>query len=161
VRAPLLFALALLGGCGPPETGNYAEGAPPPAPGGNRWRYSLDIPARFVREDVQGIDSAVARYHAPNVVLSMDHGMYGGAPTCSSDNCELVEEKLDGHDAVIGRYRFRPAEENGRGPFFVDVYVELGRHSLEEGLNMRAHCRTQVACDQALAIFRNVRFQRL
>jgi hypothetical protein len=162
----LLFALALLGGCGPSEpgndpTGNYPEGSPPPAPGGNRWRYSLNIPAGFVREDVQGIDSAVARYHAPNVVLSMDHGMYGGAPTCSSDNCELIEEELDGKDAVIGRYRFRPSEEQGRGPFFVDVYVELGRHALEEGLNMRAHCETQAACDRALAIFRNVRFHRL
>ena len=161
MRALLLAALALLAGCERAEPANYAEGSPPPAPGGNQWRYSLDIPAGFVREDVQDIDSAVARYRGPGTVLAMDHGMYGGAPTCSAADCELIREELDGQDAVIGRYRFRPGEEQGRGPFFIDVYVQLRRHPLEEGLNMRAHCETELACDRALAIFRTVRFERV
>jgi hypothetical protein len=129
----------------------------------NQWRYSLNIPAEFVRQDVQGIDSAVAEYRGPDAVLSMDHGMYGGAPTCAAPTrgCELIEEELDGQDATIGRYRFRPEEEQGRGPFFVDVYVQLRKHPIEEGLNMRARCKTQAACDRALAVFRTVRFARV
>ena len=129
----------------------------------NQWRYSLDIPAGFVRQDVQGIDSAVAEYRGPGAVLSMDHGMYGAAPTCAptTGNCKLIEEELDGHTAVIGRYRFRPEEEQGRGPFFLDIYVQLRKHPIEEGLNMRARCESQAACDRALAIFRTVRFERV
>ena len=129
----------------------------------NQWRYTLDIPADFVRQDVQGIDSAVAEYRGPGAVLNMDHGMYGGPPTCApaTPDCELIEEELDGHDAVIGRYRFRPEQEEGRGPFFLDSYVQLRKHPIEEGLNMRARCQTQAACDRALAIFRSVRFERV
>lgn len=160
MRPALLAALALLAACEEPERANYAQGSPPPAPGGNAWRYRLDIPAGFVREDVQGIDSEVARYTGPDVVLSMDHGMYGGAPTCSSSGCTLTEETLGGRRALIGRYRFRPGEEQGRGKFFVDVFFELRRQPLEEGLNLRAHCETKAACDRALAIFRTIRFER-
>ncbi|HEX9955128.1 MAG TPA: hypothetical protein VGB48_07940 [Allosphingosinicella sp.] len=145
-----LAGLALLTGCGGPDA---------PA-GGNQWRYSLAVPVDFKPEQVQGIDSAVARYRGPGAVLSLDHGMYGGAPTCSGTGCELVEEQLDGHRAVIGRFRFRPAEQQGRGPFFVHVYVQLRRQPLEEGLEMRASCESQEACDRALAIFRTVLFER-
>jgi hypothetical protein len=156
----VLIALALLAACDRASPSNTAEVGPPPAPGENQWRYTLAVPAEFVRQDVQGIDSAVAEYRGPGAVLNMDHGMYGGAPTCSSSDCTLSEEELDGHAAVIGRFRFSPAHAKGRGPFFVDVYVELRRHPVEEGLSMRASCRTQAACDQALAIFRSVRFHR-
>lgn len=156
----MLAALALLAACDRPEPVRYPEGSPPPAPGGNQWRYTLDIPSGFAREEVQGIDSEVARYRGPEVVLSMDHGMYGGAPTCSGSGCTLSEETLGGRRATVGRYRFRPGQAQGRGPFFVDVYFELRRQPLEEGLNLRAHCETQAACDRALAIFRTVRFER-
>ena len=137
--------------------------APSADVGANQWRYSLNIPAAFVRQDVQGIDSAVAEYLGPDTVLSMDHGMYGAAPTCApaTKTCELTKEELDGHGAVIGRYRFRAAEVQGRAPFFLDIYVELRKHPIEEGLNMRARCQTQAACDRALAIFRTVRFERV
>ncbi|HEY7810641.1 MAG TPA: hypothetical protein VIA98_09695 [Allosphingosinicella sp.] len=118
------------------------------------------MPADFVREDAQGVDSALARYRGPGAVLSIEHGMYGGAPTCSGTGCELAEEQLDGHRAVIGRFRFRPEEQQGRGPFFVHVYVQLRRQPLEEGLEMRASCESQEGCDRALAIFRGVRFER-
>jgi hypothetical protein len=146
--------MALLAACGPDH---YAQS------GNNQWRYSLDIPTDFVRQDVQGIDSAVAQYRGPGAVLSMDHGMYGGAPTCAAatSGCALTEEKLGGQDAVVGRYRFRPREEQGRGPFFVDIYVRLRHRPIEEGLNMRASCDTAAACNRALAIFRAVRFERL
>jgi hypothetical protein len=151
---PSLAALSLAA-CG--------SGFSPADSSANQWRYSLDIPTAFVRQEAQGIDSAVAEYRGPGAVLNMDHGMYGGAPTCApaTANCALIEEELDGQDAVIGRYRFRPEEEGGRGPFFLDIYVELRKHPIEEGLNMRARCETQAACDRALAIFRTVRFQRV
>jgi hypothetical protein len=159
VRSPLLrlvtpsLAALSLAACG--------SGFSPADSSGNQWRYSLDVPADFVRQEVQGIDSAVAEYRGPGTVLSMDHGMYGGAPTCApaTADCELIEDELDGQDAVIGRYRFRPEEEQNRGPFFLDIYVQLRKHPIEEGLNMRARCETQAACDRALAIFRTVRFE--
>jgi hypothetical protein len=104
-----LAALALLAACGADQ---YAEAS------SNQWRYSLDIPADFVRQDVQGIDSAVAQYRGPGAVLSMDHGMYGASPTCApgTSGCALTEEQLGGQEAAVGRFHFRPGEEQGRGP---------------------------------------------
>ena len=123
-RLLLLAALAMLAACNP--EGSAAESS------SNRWRYSLNIPAQFVKEDVQGIDSAVARYRGPGAVLSLDHGMYGAAPTCSpgARGCALQEEELDGQDAVIGRYRLRPEERQGRGPFYLHIYVQLRDHPI-------------------------------
>jgi hypothetical protein len=161
MRRPVLrltipgLAVLSLAACG--------SGVSPADSSANQWRYILDIPAGFVRQDVQGIDSAVAEYRGPGAVLSMDHGMYGGAPTCApaTANCELIEEELDGQDAAIGRYRFPPEEAQGRGPFFLDIYVQFRDHPIKEGLNMRARCETEAACDRALAIFRTVRFERV
>jgi hypothetical protein len=154
VRVALLAPLLLLTACG---SDDYAESS------ANQWRYSLGIPADFVRQEVQGIDSAVAQYGGPGAVLSMDQGMYGGAPTCAqgTSGCLLSEEELDGQEAVVGRYRFRPEEEQGRGPFFVHIYVELRDHPIEEGLSMQARCQSAAACNRALAIFRAVRFERV
>jgi hypothetical protein len=154
VKATPLAALALLAACGSDE---YAEA------GSNQWRYSLDIPADFVRQDVQGIDSAVAQYRGAGAVLSMDHGMYGASPTCApgTSGCVLTEEQVGGQEAVVGRYRLRPGEEQGRGPFRLHIYVRLRHQPIEEGLVMRADCQTAAACDRALAIFRTVRFERV
>jgi hypothetical protein len=154
VRPGPLAALALLAACGSDQ---YSEAS------SNQWRYSLDIPADFMRQDVQGIDSAVAQYRGPGAVLSMDHGMYGAPPTCAPDTsgCVLTEEQLGGQEAAVGRYRFRPGEEQGRGPFHLHIYVQLRHQPIEEGLVMRADCQTAAACDRALAIFRTVRFERV
>ena len=154
MRFAPVAALVLLAAC---NCGGRAESS------NNQWRYSLDIPAEFVRQDVQGIDSAVAEYRGSGAILRMDHGMYGAAPTCApgTRGCALTEERLDGKEAVVGRYRFLPGEEQGRGPFYVHIYVRLRDHPIEEGLVLRADCETAAACDRALAIFRAVRFERV
>lgn len=113
-----------------------------------------------MKQDVQGIDSEVAEYRGPGVVLSMDHGMYSGVPTCTDRHgrCVLRTVELDGREAQAGFYYNGPRPVEGQSLYFLHVHVPLKKRPTEEALGMVAQCETRQACQQAWEIFRTVRF---
>lgn len=126
------------------------------------YDYALDLPPEFVRQDVSGIDSKVEEFRSADAIISTDFGHYSGQPSCTESNeaCELRTEQIAGRDALVGLYRNVPNEPaGGAKPFKVFVHVPVNERQ-GVALNLFAWCDTQLACDEALGHFRQVRLLR-
>lgn len=124
------------------------------------YDYALDLPARYTRQEVQGIDSKVEEFRSADTIVSTDFGYYSGPPSCngSDPSCAIHGEQIAGRAALVALYRHGPDERLAEPkPFRVFVHVPVdGRLAL----NLFARCDTEEACDETLRQFREVRLFR-
>ena len=155
-------AALLLAGCGDTQREGSDPQVPPPLDdAAASYDYELDLPPKFVRDpSAHGIDSKAELWRAPGVEIGSDFGMYSGAPSCAAGqrHCSVTRETVDGRPALLGRARFGPGD--ARAPYFVHLHLPVLERPYELKLNLFAHCQTEAACDEALALFRRVRIVR-
>ncbi|HYZ93909.1 MAG TPA: hypothetical protein VFA34_16170 [Actinomycetota bacterium] len=66
--------------------------------------FSFEVPADMKKEDVQGIDSQVGRYHSETLFLGYDYGWYGS--DCTKEHGDEAERRgevttIDGREAKM------------------------------------------------------------
>jgi len=120
---------------------------------------SIAVPANLRGGPQQGIDSLVAEYRGAGLRLSLDFGMYGARPDCSTYRCASIE--IDGLPAAMARAERIPAADGRTAPgHWRHFYVALPGPGQAAAINLviYAHCATADRCTLAERIFRTIDF---
>ena len=123
------------------------------------YDYKLELPSKFKRQQVQGVDSKVEEWRSADTIISTDFGHYSSPPTCypKSMSCSISKEPVGGRPSSVARYRHTPEERSSEPkPFRIFVHVPVNE-SQRLRLNLFARCDSEAACNEALVYFRRVR----
>lgn len=156
--ATLATGLALLSACAAPNS------VPVASPAGwipvQTQAFNFYAPADTKTVPVQGIDSLVGRYQSASFSLNFDYGAYSspldefkGKPGYNAHT-----ERIDGKKAKIVTYSSPDA-----APFTEGVAIHFPNvaksGSWQTKLTMVAQCRTKANANQALTLFRTIKFK--
>lgn len=118
--------------------------------------FSFSMPPSLKMTDVHGIDSYCSQFTNQDMVLIFDYGAYSGDPMNNLSKRKAYHshiETIAGHNVQIVTLDADEASGNR--------FKHLAEASfLGIGLTMAAECRTESEYDDAVKIFRSVRFKK-
>jgi hypothetical protein len=137
---------------------------PEPGPGwtsADAGPFTLRLPARYRKAEVQGIDSFVGEYRAPGRTLHFDYGAYSStlqewrSAGAGFRSCRM---EIGGHLAKIVTAR---SEKEGYLAGVTWRELEKGDEGSALHLTMIATSADAAGQREALAVFRSVRFKKM
>jgi hypothetical protein len=129
---------------------------------------TMRIPANLKRNDREGIDSCVAEFENPDMLLSIDYGWYGGAADKSDDTVSFKERSflIGGKTGRLATYIDDSlyARKHPERKYVAHLYVVLrpGRTAshMTTSLVMTVSGRSAKELEIGVRIFGSVRFDR-
>ena len=141
----VLSCTLALSGCATSGTSNPAE----PVQFSPLDQVTVALPAGFIKSDMQGIDSEVARFDSADAVVVFDRGLHGAQASAALNGAEPFKA-LTGQTFDRGR-----VSQGMEGyPHGIILSERRAAHSASvstaeiPGISISVFCRTEVRCQQ-------------